>query len=61
MQAYLRLDVKIKLQEEQDIFKMCSRMLDLKGSMKENFIDFKCEACKKRQAKNRSSTTCLQT
>ena len=48
MQDYLRPEASLKLSQKQNIFKMRSRMLDLKENMKGKHLSFKCEACKKK-------------
>ena len=47
LQDYLRPEAKLKIKEKQDIFKMRSRMLEIKENVKGKYLNFKCDACKK--------------
>ena len=47
MQNYLRPEASLKLQEKQDMFKIRSRMIDIKENMRRKRTNFICEACKK--------------
>ena len=47
IQEYLTPEADLKLYEKQDIFKIRSRMVDVKENMKGKHVNFKCEACKK--------------
>ena len=60
MQDYLRPEASIKLQEKQDMFKMRSRMIDIRKNMRGKSPNCKCETCKKMAKKERNSTTHLQ-
>ena len=45
MQEYLRPESKLKIEEKQDIFRMRTRMIDIKENMKGKHTNFQCEAC----------------
>ena len=46
MQEYLKPESKLTIKEKQDIFKMRTRMIDIKENMKGNYVNVNCEACK---------------
>ena len=45
MQDYLKPESELKIVEKQDIFKMRTRMMNIKENMKRKHIKFHCEAC----------------
>ena len=45
LQEYLRPESKLKIVEKNDIFKIRSRMVDLKGNIKGKYTNYKCEPC----------------
>ena len=55
MQDYLTPESKLTVIEKQDIFKMRTRMLDIKENMKGKHSNFHCEACQLKGIKKRET------
>ena len=64
MQEYLKPESKLSIKEKQDIFKMRTRMIDIKENMKGNHFNFDCDACKlkgiRRKETQRHVYKCIQ-